>query len=102
MRRNDIAALSRLMAESHAGMRDEFEITHPAVDTLVELASEIIGERGGVRMTGGGFGGCIVALVPHDLVSAVQAHIAANYHARTGLKEEVFVCTPQAGVNVVA
>ena len=101
MRRNDIAALSRLMAESHAGMRDEFEITHPAVDTLVELASEIIGERGGVRMTGGGFGGCIVALVPHDLVDAVRQHVAANYHARTGLKEEVFVCTPQAGVSVV-
>ena len=101
MRRNDIAALSRLMAASHAGMRDEFEITHPAVDTLVALASEVIGERGGVRMTGGGFGGCVVALVPHDLVDAVQAHIAANYHARTGLQEEVFVCTPQAGVSVV-
>ena len=101
MRRNDISALSHLMAASHAGMRDEFEITHPAVDTLVELASEIIGERGGVRMTGGGFGGCIVALVPHDLVSAVQAHIAANYQARAGLQEEVFVCTPQAGVSVV-
>ena len=101
MRRNDIAALSRLMAASHAGMRDEFEITHPAVDTLVELASELIGERGGVRMTGGGFGGCIVALVPHDLVDAVRQHVAANYHARTGLKEEVFVCTPQAGVCVV-
>ena len=101
MRRNDIAALSRLMAESHAGMRDEFEITHPAVDTLVELASEIIGERGGVRMTGGGFGGCIVALVPHDLVDAVKTHIAAHYQTRTGLQEEVFVCTPQAGVSVV-
>ena len=102
MRRNDIAALSRLMAASHAGMRDEFEITHPAVDTLVALASEVIGERGGVRMTGGGFGGCVVALVPHDLVDAVQAHIAANYHARTGLQEEVFVCTPQAGVSVLS
>ena len=101
MRRNNIAALSRLMAESHAGMRDEFEITHPAVDTLVELASEIIGERGGARMTGGGFGGCIVALVPHDLVDAVKTHIAAHYQTRTGLQEEVFVCTPQAGVSVV-
>ena len=101
MRRNDIAALSRLMAASHAGMRDEFEITHPAVDTLVALASEIIGERGGARMTGGGFGGCIVVLAPHDLVNAVRQHIAQHYHARTGLQEEVFVCTPQAGVSVV-
>lgn len=99
MKNNDIAALSRLMAASHAGMRDEFEITHPAVDTMVELIAEVIGNSGGVRMTGGGFGGCIVALVPHDKVEAVKQHLAANYQAKTGLKEEVFVCQPQAGVS---
>ena len=60
--------------------------------------AEIIGEQGGVRMTGGGFGGCVVALLPHTLVPAVTAHINAHYHARTGLHETVFVCTPQAGV----
>ena len=100
LRRNDVPALSRLMAESHAGMRDGFEITHPAVDTLVELVHEIIGEQGGVRMTGGGFGGCIVALLPHHLVEPVKQHLAANYQARTGLKEEVFVCTAHEGVSV--
>ncbi|MDO5058446.1 MAG: galactokinase [Neisseria sp.] len=102
LRRNDTAALSRLMAESHNGMKNEFEITHPAVDTLVELVGEIIGEQGGVRMTGGGFGGCIVALVPHELVEPVKQHIAANYQARTGLKEEVFVCTAHQGAAVLA
>ena len=100
LRRNDVHALSRLMAESHAGMRDGFEITHPAVNTLVELVHEIIGEQGGVRMTGGGFGGCIVALLPHHLVEPVKQHLAANYQARTGLKEEVFVCTAHEGVSV--
>lgn len=99
LRRNDTAALSRLMAESHAGMRDEFEITHPAVDTLVDLVNEIIGSEGGVRMTGGGFGGCVVALVPHHLVDPVREHLAAHYQARTGLKEEVFVCRAQDGVS---
>ena len=98
LRQGDTAALSRLMAASHAGMKTEFEITHPAVDCLVELMAEIIGEQGGVRMTGGGFGGCVVALLPHTLVPAVTAHINAHYHARTGLHETVFVCTPQAGV----
>ncbi|ULJ63777.1 galactokinase [Wielerella bovis] len=101
MKRNDIAALSKLMAESHIGMRDEFEITHPAVDTLVELVGEVIGERGGVRMTGGGFGGCIVALVPHEEVDNVKAYVAKHYHARTGLTEEVFVCKPRQGVSVI-
>ena len=98
LRQGDTAALSRLMAASHAGMKTEFEITHPAVDCLVELMAEIIGEQGGVRMTGGGFGGCVVALLPHALVPAVTAHINTHYHSRTGLHETVFVCTPQAGV----
>lgn len=102
LKHGDVSTLSRLMAESHAGMRDEFEITHPAVDTLVEIISEKIGNQGGVRMTGGGFGGCVVALLPHELVEPVRAHIAANYEQRTGLKEEIFVCTPHNGVHVVA
>ena len=101
LQNNDVATLSRLMAESHDGMKNEFEITHPAVDTMVELIAEVIGTRGGVRMTGGGFGGCIVALVPHDLVEPVKAHLAAHYEAKTGLKEEVFVCTPHAGVGIM-
>lgn len=102
LKNNDVATLSRLMAESHEGMKNEFEITHPAVDTMVELIAEVIGNKGGVRMTGGGFGGCIVALVPHDLVEPVKTHLAANYQAKTGLKEEVFVCTPQQGVKAEA
>ncbi|QMT31020.1 galactokinase [Alysiella filiformis] len=101
LKNNDIKTLSRLMAESHIGMRDEFEITHPAVDVLVDLIGEIIGERGGVRMTGGGFGGCVVALLPHDLVDDVKAHLAQHYHAKTGLQEEVFVCTAHSGVAVL-
>lgn len=99
LKNNDIQALSRLMAESHAGMRDEFEITHPAVDCMVELIAEMIGNRGGVRMTGGGFGGCIVALVPHELVEPVREHLAKHYQAKTGLKEEVFVCHAQDGAS---
>lgn len=102
MRRNDIRTLSRLMAQSHAGMRDQFEITHPAIDTLVELVGEIIGDNGGVRMTGGGFGGCVVALVPRAQVQTVKDQLAAHYRQRTGLQEEIFVCTPQAGVAVLS
>lgn len=101
LQNGDVATLSRLMAQSHAGMRDEFEITHPAVDELVALIDEVIGERGGVRMTGGGFGGCVVALLPHELVSAVRAHLEAHYEKRTGLKEEVFVCKAHSGVRVL-
>ena len=49
-----------------------FEITVPQIDYLVELAQLVIGKTGGARMTGGGFGGCIVALAPHDKVEEVR------------------------------
>ena len=79
------------MAESHASMRDDFEITVPQIDTLVEIVKATIGDKGGVRMTGGGFGGCVVALVPEELVPAVQDAVAKQYEAKTGIKRN-FLC----------
>ncbi|MCL1074939.1 galactokinase [Shewanella dokdonensis] len=99
---DDISTLSQLMAQSHASMRDDFAITVPPIDYLVSLVDSIIGNRGGVRMTGGGFGGCVVALVPHDLVAEVKAQIAANYPEHSGLVADVFVCQPSAGAEIVA
>nr|PRK48121.1 Galactokinase [Haemophilus influenzae] len=52
-------------------------------------------------MTGGGFGGCIVALAPHDKVDAVRKIIADNYEKTTGLKETFYVCTASQGVRVI-
>lgn len=60
----NLALLGELMAQSHESMRDDFEITVPQIDYLVELAQIAIGKTGGARMTGGGFGGCIVAVAP--------------------------------------
>ena len=75
------------------------EITVPQIDYLVELAQLVIGKTGGARMTGGGFGGCIVALAPHDKVEAVRKIIADNYEKQTGLKEDFYVCTASQGVS---
>lgn len=98
---HDMQRMGRLMAESHASMRDDFEITVSEIDTLVDMVKEVIGERGGVRMTGGGFGGCVVALVPHDLVASVQAVVDANYEAQTGLKAAIYVCQAMDGAGLV-
>ncbi|MGL4434114.1 galactokinase [Plesiomonas shigelloides] len=98
---HDMQRMARLMAESHASMRDDFEITVSEIDTLVAMVKEVIGERGGVRMTGGGFGGCVVALVPHDLVASVQAVVDANYEAQTGLKAAIYVCQAMDGAGLV-
>ncbi|ORT49231.1 galactokinase [Vibrio sp. qd031] len=97
----DMTRMGELMAQSHASMRDDFEITVPAIDTLVEIVKAVIGDQGGVRMTGGGFGGCIVSLMPPALVDDVKAAVEAQYQAATGLKESIYVCQAKDGAGLV-
>lgn len=94
---SDYRKISLLMAESQQSMRDDFEITVKPVDALVSIIACVLGERGGVRMTGGGFGGCVVALVPRDLVSSVEQAVAREYFVRTGIHESLYVCTTESG-----
>jgi len=96
---NDIALISQLMAESHESMKTLFEITTPEIDYLVNIVSSVLGSEGGVRMTGGGFGGCIVALVPDHLVDLVKAEVAIKYQDKTGLKETVYTSKSMQGVT---
>ncbi|MGR5117880.1 galactokinase [Vibrio astriarenae] len=102
LRNHDMKRMGELMAESHASMRDDFEITVPEIDTLVDIVKAVIGDQGGVRMTGGGFGGCIVALVPPALVSDVKATVEREYQAQTGLKEDIYVCQAKDGAGLIA
>ncbi len=71
LRANDLAALGVLLRASHASLRDDFEVTVPAVDALVDFMADVIGGAGGARMTGGGFGGCVVAILPKQGVMAL-------------------------------
>lgn len=93
----DWPTISRLMAESHASMRDDFEITVAPIDGLVEMIANTIGENGGVRMTGGGFGGCVVALVPDAWVGAVLDVVQQRYQAEYHIAPNVYVCHPVDG-----
>ncbi len=97
---HNLVHLGELMRQSHQSMRDDFEITIPEIDYLVELVEKEITKNGGVRMTGGGFGGCIVALVPIEKVESVRQIIAENYYQHTGIKESFYVCTAQNGVSL--
>ena len=78
LRNHDMKRIGELMAQSHASMRDDFEITVKEIDTLVEIVKQVIGEQGGVRMTGGGFGGCIVAVMPPELVEPVNCLLSTS------------------------
>ncbi|KFD18089.1 galactokinase [Tatumella ptyseos] len=97
--RGDLVTMGRLMADSHASMRDDFEITVPQIDTLVDIVKSVIGDEGGVRMTGGGFGGCVVALIPGHKVEEVRNVVAGQYEARTGIKETFYVCHASEGAG---
>lgn len=78
----DLAAMGALMTASHRSMRDDFEITVPRIDTMVAELRTLIGPEGGARMTGGGFGGAVVALCPADRADAVLA--ALTYRKPNG------------------
>ncbi len=101
LRAQDMKRLGELMAESHASMRDDFEITVSEIDCLVDIVKDVIGDQGGVRMTGGGFGGCIVALIPPSLTDAVEQAVTEKYQAATGLQASIYVCQASAGSGVV-
>jgi galactokinase len=98
---NDIEKLSNLMMQSHKSMRDLFEITTPEIDLLVDIIDKVVNKNGGVRMTGGGFGGCVVAFVPNILVQDVISAIDKQYEKQTGLKETIYTSLPSAGVSII-
>ncbi|WP_392559949.1 galactokinase [Orbus mooreae] len=98
---NNYQRLSELMAQSHQSMKNDFEITVPAIDYLVEIIGEVIGNKGGVRMTGGGFGGCVVALVPNYLVEKVQQTVKQNYQSKFNIAETFYVCQASDGAGQV-
>ncbi|BET97964.1 galactokinase [Xenorhabdus taiwanensis] len=95
----DLFHLGQLMAASHISMRDDFDITVREIEVLVEIVKDVIGDHGGVRMTGGGFGGCVVALIPPDLVKSVEKAIEQQYKAKTGLKADIYLCQATKGAS---
>jgi galactokinase len=103
IRASDWLAVGKLMYASHHSLRDDYEVSCKALDTVVEIA-ESIGPKGGVfgcRMTGAGFGGCAVALVKTDAIDAISKKIGADYKKKTGIEATIFVSRPAAGATVI-
>jgi galactokinase len=103
VRASNWPTVGQLMYASHTSLRDDYEVSCPELDAVVEIA-EAIGPKGGVsgcRMTGGGFGGCAVALVRTDAVTAVSERIASEYECRTRIKPTLFVSRPAGGATVL-
>ncbi len=99
LKRGDLATFGRLMNESHSSMRDWFEITTKDIDALVEIQQNTPGCYG-ARMTGGGFGGCTVALAREEAVPLLVEAIRTRYPARTGKTPQVYVCRATDGAGL--
>ena len=82
-------------------MRNDFEITVPAMDDLVAILQYAIGDQGGARMTGGGFGGAAVAIMPQARVADVQAKIQSAYETPKGDAPLIMVERPGPGVSIL-
>jgi galactokinase len=96
----ELDRFGRLMAESHRSLRDDYEVSVPELDLMVELASKVEGVYG-ARMTGGGFGGCTINLVDADQVEHFRHVIAEGYEQDTRLKPEIYICEASKGAEQI-
>lgn len=100
LKANDMTILRELMTASHNSLRDDFEVTVPATDGLVEICQAALSDRGAVRMTGGGFGGAIVCLCRIEDVEKIEQAVEAQYYERFNLTADIYVCKAGGGLVV--
>lgn len=95
--------VGQLMYESHASLRDDYEVSCDELDVLVSLAEQLGLEKGvfGSRMTGGGFGGCTVSLVKTEQAEAIAEAISKAYQEKTGIEATAFATPPAQGAMVL-
>lgn len=100
MESGDVARLGVAMRASHASLRDDFEVSVAPVDALVDFLNGAIGDQGGARMTGGGFGGCVVAVLPQTMVTDVKQALEI-FWSRNGMRRQLsMVVRPSGGASL--
>jgi galactokinase len=98
LKKGDLEGFGFLMNESHRSLRDDFEVSSPELDTLVEAAREVEGVFGS-RLTGAGFGGCTVSLVAQEAVERFKAHVSKEYEEAAGIPPEIHICRAEDGLS---
>ena len=100
LRAGDLTTFGRLMRQSHVSLRDDYEVTVPDVDRLIELAWALPGVLG-ARMTGAGFGGATVHLVRTDAMERFGRDVVERYMEETGRRAQIYICDAANGVSVL-
>jgi galactokinase len=101
MRAGDVPLLGQLMNAAHTSARDDYQISCPELELLIDAAHQV-GGVAGARLTGAGWGGCIIALVAAEAVSEFTSHIHSHYHAQTGRAAAIFPCRAGSGAGLAA
>ena len=96
----NLDAVGALMNASHASLRDDYEVSCPELDEMASIARSIDGVDG-ARMTGGGFGGCVVALVDASRARDIARLVQQRYEGAAGRRPDVWICRPGDGVGPV-
>jgi galactokinase len=97
-RNSDVETAGTLMSESHASLRDDYEVSCAELDRLVDTALSVNGVYG-ARMTGGGFGGCTVNLVRRDAIEEFRRSITSDYRSEFGHAPEAYTFQPTDGAS---
>ena len=100
LRRNDFRSFGEQMYRSHSGLRDEYQVSSPDLDFLVDAASTVPGVLG-ARMMGAGFGGCTINLVEQQSVQGFVEEMKSRYHHRTGIANNVHVTHIESGTRLL-
>ncbi len=93
----DTAALAVLLAEAHTSLSEDFGVSLPAIDQLAGLVREALGDQGGVRLTGAGFGGCLVAVAKREANGAIDDAVARYNRTTSGLPASAETFKPIGG-----
>jgi len=101
LKQGKLGRLGELMADSHASLRDLYEVSCPELDIMVESAQGLPGCYG-ARMTGGGFGGCTINLVNADDAQDFAGRVSERYQSKTGIKPDVYISAAVDGAGASA
>lgn len=96
----DTATLAEVMREAHLSLSEDFDVSLPPIDLLATMIAESLGDAGGVRLTGAGFGGCLVAVARHDASAAIDDAIA-RYNREADLPARADLYRPMGGAGPI-
>jgi len=100
LRENTIARVGSLMCESHRSLRDDYEVSCPELNAVVDILTDRPGVRG-CRMIGGGWGGSVAALLERDAAETVSAELERAYRERTGIDGDAYILRTADGLTLV-